>query len=254
MKHVIPAVLLVFMLLSCKPNLTGETAKYSYGFGFQIGESLKRMNGYDREQILAGVKDATEGKTAQGEKSRQIGHTIGRNYAEQGITLDLRAFTLGVNEGFEGSLPSVKEEDMRQAMESVVRVIHEKNLKAGNDYLEQNRKKSDVVVTPSGLQYRPLLKGTGRKPVANDTVKVHYTGRLINGRIFDSSYLRNEPAVFQLNKVISGWTEGVQLMNVGSKYEFTIPPHLGYGQQGAGSIPGNSVLVFSVELLEIVSK
>lgn len=254
MKHILPAILLLFMLLSCKPNLSGDTAKYSYGFGYQIGTILKNKADFDHKQILAGVKDAIEGKDAQGDKSRTIGHNIGKNYTEQGIPLDIRAFSLGVNEGYEGAEPSVKEADMRQAMESIIGQINGKNLKAGAEYLAKNREKEGVTVTASGLQYRTLVKGAGRKPGATETVKVHYTGRLISGKVFDSSYTRNQPAVLPLDKVIRGWSEGVQLMNVGSKFEFTIPPDLGYGAQGAGTIPGNSVLIFDVELLEINRK
>jgi FKBP-type peptidyl-prolyl cis-trans isomerase len=111
---------------------------------------------------------------------------------------------------------------------------------------------ADVQKTKSGLQYEVLTEGTGAKPKATDTVLVHYRGTFPDGREFDSSYKRNEPISFPLNGVIAGWTEGLQLMPVGSKYRFTIPPHLGYGARGAGGvIPPNATLIFEVELLEI---
>ena len=120
------------------------------------------------------------------------------------------------------------------------------------DYLEANRKKSGVMVTRSGLQYRVLQKGSGRKPSAKDAVEVHYKGSLITGKVFDSSYARGQSISFPLNRVIAGWTEGLQLMNEGAKYELVIPSNLGYGALGAGkSIPANATLIFVVELLKI---
>ncbi len=120
------------------------------------------------------------------------------------------------------------------------------------DYLEANRKKSGVMVTQSGLQYRVLQKGSGRKPSVTDAVEVHYKGSLITGKVFDSSYARGQSISFPLNRVIAGWTEGLQLMNEGAKYELVIPSNLGYGTLGAGnSIPANATLIFVVELLKV---
>ena len=121
----------------------------------------------------------------------------------------------------------------------------------GATYLAENAKKAGVTTTASGLQYQVIKEGTGAKPVATDTVKVHYEGKLVDGTVFDSSIKRGEPVSFPLNQVIAGWTEGVQLMTVGSKYKFVIPANLAYGEQGGGPIPANSVLTFEVELLEI---
>lgn len=120
------------------------------------------------------------------------------------------------------------------------------------DYLEANRKKSGVMVTQSGLQYRVLQKGSGRKPSVTDAVEVHYKGSLITGKVFDSSYARGQSISFPLNRVIAGWTEGLQLMNEGAKYELVIPSNLGYGTLGTGnSIPANATLIFVVELLKV---
>ncbi|HEV3252328.1 MAG TPA: FKBP-type peptidyl-prolyl cis-trans isomerase [Puia sp.] len=126
------------------------------------------------------------------------------------------------------------------------------NLKAGKEFLELNQKKTGIVSLPSGLQYEVITQGTGEKPNAISTVTCHYHGSLIDGTVFDSSVKRGKPASFPLNGVIKGWTEGLQLMSVGSKWRFFIPSNLGYGDRQAGSEIGpNSVLIFEVELLGI---
>jgi FKBP-type peptidyl-prolyl cis-trans isomerase len=126
------------------------------------------------------------------------------------------------------------------------------NITAGEAFLAENASKEGVMVTESGLQYKVITEGSGPKPQATDQVTVHYRGTLLDGTEFDSSYSRGEPATFGLNQVIPGWTEGVQLMNVGSKYEFYIPANLAYGERGAGaSIGPNSTLIFEVELISI---
>ncbi len=126
------------------------------------------------------------------------------------------------------------------------------NLKAGQDFLESNKQKEGIVSLPSGLQYEVMKEGTGAKPSASNKVTCHYHGTLIDGSVFDSSVQRGQPATFPLNAVIKGWTEGVQLMSLGSKWRFFIPPHLGYGErQVSAQIGPNSTLVFEVELLGI---
>lgn len=128
----------------------------------------------------------------------------------------------------------------------------EANLKAGEAFLSENGKRPGVVVLASGLQYEIITDGTGKKPIAKDKVSCHYHGTLIDGTVFDSSVQRGQPATFPLNMVISGWTEGLQLMTVGSKWRFFIPPHLGYGERQVSSQIGpNSTLIFEVELLGI---
>ncbi len=126
------------------------------------------------------------------------------------------------------------------------------NLKAGQDFLEANKSKAGVVALPSGLQYEVITQGSGNKPGARSKVTCHYHGTLINGTVFDSSVQRGQPATFPLNMVIKGWTEGLQLMPLGSKYRFFIPPHLGYGDRQMGHHIGpNSTLICEVELLGI---
>ncbi len=125
-------------------------------------------------------------------------------------------------------------------------------MEEGKKFLEENGQREGVQTTPSGLQYEVLTEGTGPKPSGpSSQVTVHYEGRLINGTVFDSSYKRNQPASFGLNQVITGWTEGVQLMPQGAKYRFFIPSELGYGSRGAGAaIPPNATLIFDVELIK----
>ncbi|HLK28035.1 MAG TPA: FKBP-type peptidyl-prolyl cis-trans isomerase [Puia sp.] len=126
------------------------------------------------------------------------------------------------------------------------------NLKAGEDFLESNKKKAGVIALPSGLQYEVIAQGNGAKPSASNKVTCHYHGTLIDGTVFDSSVKRGQPATFPLNMVIKGWTEGLQLMPMGSKWRFFIPPNLGYGDRQVGSHIGpNSTLIFEVELLGI---
>jgi FKBP-type peptidyl-prolyl cis-trans isomerase FkpA len=143
------------------------------------------------------------------------------------------------------------DESVRTKQEEKAKVESEKSKVEGEKYLAENANKEGVMVTESGLQYEVLSQGEGAKPVATDVVKVHYKGTLLDGTEFDSSYSRNEPTTFPLNRVIPGWTEGLQLMPVGSKYKFTIPSDLAYGDRDLGKIPANSTLIFEVELLEI---
>ncbi len=165
--------------------------------------------------------------------------------------------------GFEASLKGTKalfdptaassiidaySEEVRAAQMAAATAANESNA----DYMEINKTKEGMITTESGLQYRVIKQGSGKKPTATDKVKVHYTGTLTDGTKFDSSYDRGTPAEFPVNGVIRGWQEGLQLMPVGSKYEFVIPPELGYGNRDLGSIPPNSILLFEVELLDIV--
>jgi len=138
------------------------------------------------------------------------------------------------------------QEDERMSLEG------EQNLEEGEIFMAENGARSGVITTASGLQYEVLSQGSGARPGPRDMVQVHYEGTLIDGSVFDSSYERGEPIEFPLDGVIPGWSEGVQLMNVGSTFRFVIPPDLGYGPRGTGGIPPNSTLIFQVELLSII--
>lgn len=165
-----------------------------------------------------------------------------------------------MNKGFEdvlrgkNTLLTSQQADMtvREQLQAFMRKKAQSTIDEGEKFLAENKKREGVKVTPSGLQYEVIQLGTGPKPADTSRVKVHYTGTLINGEKFDSSRDRGEPITFTLNQVIKGWSEGVQLMPVGSRYKFYIPYTLGYGEQGAGgSIPGGAALIFDVELLGI---
>ena len=201
------------------------------------------------------------------EKSRAsyaIGADIANSMKRQSLDLDTKALAAGLVDGMTGKL-QLKDTDLEKAMNDFKTALMAKrqaaqataateNTKKGTDYLAANAKKEGVKTTASGLQYKVMKAGAdgGKSPKATDTVKVHYHGTLIDGTVFDSSVQRGEPISFPLNGVIPGWTEGVQLMKVGDKFQFTIPSALAYGEQGAGGTIGpNSTLVFEVELLGI---
>lgn len=175
-----------------------------------------------------------------------------------GLTsLNASDFAQAVADILSGKEPLLKDAEAQQLVNTCLQEQQEIAAKAarseGEAFLAENAKKEGVVVLPSGLQYTVLNEGNGQKPLATDRVKCHYEGTLIDGTVFDSSYKRGEPAVFPLNGVIAGWTEGVQLMGEGAKYRFFIPYHLAYGERGAGqSIPPYAALIFDVELIEVL--
>ncbi|MBE0583240.1 MAG: FKBP-type peptidyl-prolyl cis-trans isomerase, partial [Desulfofustis sp.] len=180
-----------------------------------------------------------------------------------GDKIDLAVIKQGIDDGFTGAEPKLSPEEieaaqqefaavMKAEQEAMLAEMQQKNATAGQAFLDENKKNDKVVVTESGLQYEVLKEGDGKKPAATDKVKVDYVGTLINGDEFDSSVKRGEPAVFTVNQVIPGWSEALQLMNVGSKYRVVIPSDLAYGERGASPvIEPNSVLVFEIDLLSI---
>jgi FKBP-type peptidyl-prolyl cis-trans isomerase len=191
-----------------------------------------------------------------------IGMDIGKSLRDQGTDVDLDSLIDAIKATYNGKELAMTTEEAalvrqeyvqkRQAeQQAAAAAVGETNLVAGKAFLAENATKEGVQTTASGLQYKVETMGTGAKPVATDTVKVHYRGTLLDGTEFDSSYARNEPISFGLNRVIAGWTEGVQLMPVGSKFMFYIAPDLAYGEGGGGPIPPNSTLIFEVELLDI---
>ena len=191
-----------------------------------------------------------------------IGMDIGKSLKEQGAEVDIDTLLEAVRATYDGKDLAMTEEEAsavrqeyverRQAeQQAEVSAAGAKNAAEGAAFLAANKSKDGVKTTESGLQYKVVTMGKGAKPAATDTVKVHYRGTLLDGTEFDSSYSRNEPITFALNRVIPGWTEGVQLMPIGSKFTFYIPSELAYGETGGGPIPPNSTLQFEVELLDI---
>ncbi|MDH3636177.1 MAG: FKBP-type peptidyl-prolyl cis-trans isomerase [Gammaproteobacteria bacterium] len=199
-----------------RTSLETDDDRFSYGLGMVIGERvLKQYGDVDYDLLLQGIK-------AQHKDQETL------------MSLDDAG------------------EALNAQLEKAFSEQSEANKMRGQDYLKANAEKEGVQVTASGLQYLEITAGDGPKPTATDEVTVHYRGTLIDGTEFDSSYSRGSPATFPLNQVIPGWTEGVQLMSVGSKFQFVIPYELGYGERGAGgSIGPFETLVFEVELLEI---
>jgi FKBP-type peptidyl-prolyl cis-trans isomerase len=192
----------------------------------------------------------------QADLSYSLGMLLGGNLKNSGLVVSPEAFLEGLKDVLNGKAPKYTDAQAQAAVQLALQAVAAKksaaNLAAGKAFLDGNGKKPGVASTASGLQYEVLAKGTGAKPKATDTVKVNYEGKLLDGTVFDSSYARNEPATFPLSGVIPGWTEGVQLMPVGSKFRFFVPSELAYGEQGAGNdVAPNSVLIFEVELLSI---
>ena len=199
--------------------------KLSYGLGLGIGQQLAQMNieGLNITDFADAIRDVINSNDLKVEH-REAQQIVQNYFAEQ-----------------EKKLQAERAEKGKAAKE------------AGEKYLAENAKKEGIITTASGLRYKVLKEGTGKQPKATDKVRCHYEGFLIDGTVFDSSVQRGEPAVFPLDGVIVGWTEGLQLMREGGKYRFFIPYKLGYGEGGAGaSIPPFATLVFDVELLEVL--
>ena len=213
------------------PGLPTEKHQISYLIGMDIGKSLKPMkDDIDMATLQRAIADSLADKKSP--------------FTDEQAMQVMQAFAMKMQ---------AKQQEEAAKQEAKRAEEGKKNVEAGKTFLAANGKKPGVVTTASGLQYQVMKQGTGPKPKADDSVRVHYTGTLLDGTKFDSSYDRNEPAQFVLNSVVPGWTEALQLMPVGSKYKLWIPASLGYGEQGTpgGPIPPNATLVFEVELIEI---
>lgn len=204
-------------------------------------------------------KTAKDPKTDKEKVSYAIGQQIGSNIKGQKIEVDVDMLAQAIGEAMEGKDSRMKPQEMQEAMMNMHKKQtemrqkeSEQNKKTGEEFLAKNKDKEGVKVTDSGLQYKVIKSGSGKSPKESSTVKVHYVGTLLDGTEFDSSYKRNEPAEFPVNGVIKGWTEALQMMKVGDKWKLFIPSDLAYGKMGRPSIPPNSVLVFEVELIEVV--
>lgn len=199
----------------------------------------------------------TEMKTELDTVSYSLGVNIAKNMQSQGLEeLNSELLSKGIDDVLAKNELAISQEEADKLLQSYFTKLQavktEKDKKAGNDFLEANKKNEGVVVLPSGLQYKIITEGTGLKPTLTDKVTTHYHGTTIDGKVFDSSVERGQPASFPVNGVIKGWTEALQLMPVGSKWKLFIPSDLAYGARGAGAdIPPHAALVFEVELLSI---
>lgn len=188
--------------------------------------------------------------------SYSIGLNIGSNLKRQLIDIDLNIFAKGIQDALSGASPLLSKEQIQETMIAFQKELMEKYKKQGEDFLAENKKKEGVKTLPDGLQYKVIKAGTGKKPKADDTVTVNYRGTLIDGSEFDSSYRRGQPATFPVSGgMIKGWSEALQLMQEGAKWELFVPSNLAYGERGMGGIIGpNSTLIFEVELVSIKEK
>lgn len=221
---------------------TDDTAKDDANM-VTTGKGTKISDKWDKYSYMLGVNFGTNFKND--------GLDINIDLINEGM-VDAMADAAGISEDEMRKLMMDFQQDMRKMQQEKMAVEGKENEAKATAFLAENKGKEGVVETASGLQYKVLAKGSGGdKPKATDTVTVHYEGKLLDGSIFDSSYKRNQTASFPLNGVIKGWTEGMQLMEVGDTFEFYIPPALGYGSMGQRNIPANSLLIFKVELKEI---
>ena len=212
------------------------------------------------------AQDSAILKTQRDKVSYSMGLDIGRMLKMQNVDVDLELVTRGFKDAYTGNQSLLTDEEMQEVLtnfkkefiakqQELAKQQGEKNKKEGEIFLETNKKKEGVQTLPSGLQYKVLKAGAGKKPTATDTVTVHYRGTLIDGKEFDSSYRRGKPATFPVNGVIPGWTEALPLMEEGAKWELFIPSILAYGERGAGGDIGpNATLIFEVELISIEQK
>ena len=211
--------------LKTRPVLQTEKDKFSYALGMNLGANLHRQSvPVDPDLLVRGLKDSLAGGQ-----------------------------TLLTEEEARAALTEMQTQ-IRKEMQEKMQAQAESNKKEGEAFLAANKAKQGVVTLPSGLQYKILQAGTGLKPTASDSVTVHYRGTLINGTEFDSSYKRGQPATFRVTGVIKGWTEALELMPVGSKWQLFIPPDLAYGERGPAEIGPDSTLIFEVELIKILDK
>jgi FKBP-type peptidyl-prolyl cis-trans isomerase len=212
---------------------------------------------------VAVAQDAPALKTQKDKLSYALGLDLGNQFKRQSIEIDAALLAQGLKDALSGGKALLSETEVRAAINELqsemkrkqleaIKQLGEKNKTEGESFLAANKAKEGVITLPSGLQYKILKAGEGKKPSVDDTVECHYRGTLIDGTEFDSSYKRNQPATFAVKGVIKGWTEALQLMTVGSKWQLFIPSSLAYGERGTGpNIGPNATLIFEVELISI---
>ena len=217
--------------------------------GWVIAQENLPVAGQRSPQELAEPQDMA---TTMRHYSYSIGREIGASFHNDGVQLDVESLLTGLRDGLNAAEPKYDEQTCNLAMEQLGRIRMQAHIQQNEEYLEQNRQAAGVNVLPSGLQYKVLKEGSGPSPNLTDTVQAHYSGRLIDGTVFDSSYERNQPFTTRVDRVIKGWTEALQNMKVGEKWLIVVPSELAYGAEGAGGvIPPHSTLIFEMELLGI---
>jgi len=243
----------VIGLSACQQDQANTTATTEQAKVMTL--TIDQMNQLPESEKQAYALGENMGKyiTAQQEQYSQFGLEFNVDRVKQGFLASLEGNAILTDEEATKMIQALQAAAQQKQTEMAA-VEGKKTMEEGIAYLEENKKREGVMVTDSGLQYEVLTAAEGDKPAAEDTVKVHYHGTLIDGSVFDSSVDRGEPATFPLNRVIKGWTEGVQLMSVGSKFRFYIPSELAYGARATGKIKANSALIFDVELLSIENK
>lgn len=230
---------------------------------YAVQEGVKEDVNTPRAGEQAKGPEAVALKTELDKVSYIIGTQIARNFKSQDIEINLEPLMWGLKDILGGKQLALSQDEIQQVFASFQQRMRAKqaakmakeaadNLAKGKAFLEQNKAKEGVKALPSGLQYKVITEGTGATPTAEDKVKTHYRGTLIDGTEFDSSYKRNQPAEFAVKGVIKGWTEALQLMKEGAKWELYISADLAYGERGRPGIPPNSTLIFEIELLEVV--
>lgn len=222
-------------------------------------ESSVEVTEQDTKKVKPLIKDERD------KLSYSFGVNIGKNLKQQGVDVSLEALTQGIKDILLDLDPLMEQKEINEVLmahrtERLAKQAEkrqqmaEKNLQAGDAFLTENQKKTGVVVLPSGLQYEVIKLGTGKMPKPEDTVTTHYRGTFIDGKEFDSSYERGEPATFPVKGVIAGWTEALQLMKEGAKWKLFVPAKLAYGENGRGKIEPNSTLIFEIELISVNPK
>jgi FKBP-type peptidyl-prolyl cis-trans isomerase len=216
--------------------------------------------------FLSGVSAAAEKKESKEQKDKisySVGYQVGGDFKRQGVELNPKLFLKGVQDAMSGAKPQMTPQEMNQTLVDLKKKIvaderkdrqakAQKALAEGEAFLAANGKKEGVVTLPTGLQYKVVREGSGASPKATDNVTVNYRGTLVDGTEFDSSYKRNKPAAFRVDRVIPGWTQALTMMKTGAKWQLFIPAKLGYGEHGAGTkIPPGSTLIFDVELVSV---
>lgn len=246
--------------MSCKEATGKGKTEKKKGIAMKYIAAVILSVGFLFNICFAGEKP--ELKNLKDKESYSLGYQFGQSMKAQGVEIDLDVYSSGIQDALGGSTPLLSQEEVQKtvsdlqkrvmaAKQKALKQTSDKNLAEGRAFLEENGQKEGVKTLPSGLQYKILTEGSGKMPKATDEVTVNYKGELLDGTEFDNSYKRGAPAVFRVDKIIRGWTEALQLMKEGAKWQLFIPPDLGYGERGAGPVPPDSVLIFEVELVSV---